>query len=158
MIKNPFKLIASLFLCFAVAGIGSLVTTPSINTWYETLNKPAFNPPNWIFAPVWTLLFFCMGVSFYLIWKRGTQKKKVQKAIVLFLLQLCLNFFWSLLFFGLHSPLFAFIDIILLWIAIFLTIRSFWQVSKPAAYLLLPYLAWVSFAAILNLSIVVLNR
>lgn len=157
MIKSPLKLIVSLLLCFTVAGIGSLVTTPSINTWYETLNKPVFNPPNFVFAPVWTLLFFSMGVSLYLVWKQEKQKKKVQKAMMFFFLQLGLNFMWSLLFFGLHSPIFALIDILLLWVTIFFTILAFWKISKTAAYLFMPYLAWVSFASILNLFIVLLN-
>lgn len=154
---NIPKLIASIALCWTVAIIGSIITLPAIDTWYPTLTKPFFNPPNWIFGPVWTILFLLMGISFYLIWTRSPEKNAAKKAMTFFLMQLVLNFLWSLFFFGLHSPLLAFIDIILLLIAILITIKHFIIVSRLSAYLLFPYILWVSFAAVLNLFIVILN-
>lgn len=135
--------------------IGSLFTTPSINTWYLNINKPSFNPPNWIFAPVWTILFILMGISLYLIWQ-STIKDKT-KSLILFYTQLILNILWSYLFFSLHNPLLAFIDIILLAIFIILLIISTYKISKTASLILLPYIFWVSFASILNYSIFILN-
>lgn len=155
-VMNIKKLIVSLVLCFAVAFLGSLVTTPSIDSWYATLQKPSFNPPNWIFGPVWTVLYFLMGVSLYMVWNQAKGKKS-KKAIQVFLVQLALNFLWSVAFFGFHAPTVAFITIVILWGTILYTILLFYKLSKPAAYLLIPYLLWVSFATILNLAIVVLN-
>lgn len=150
------KLVLSLLLCFSVSFFAGLITTPSIDTWYVTLQKPSFNPPNWVFGPVWTVLYFLMSVSLFLIWSKKT-KNKDKKPLQFFLLQLGLNLLWSIVFFGLHSPIGAFITIVLLWAAIFYTIILFYKVSKNAAYLLIPYLLWVSFATLLNLAIVILN-
>lgn len=158
MLKDVYKLITSVSLCLFVGFAGSLATSPSITTWYATLQKPFFSPPNWIFAPVWTILYIVMGIAAYLIWKKGLQKKAVKSALTLFLIQLALNFFWSIIFFGYHVPILAFGEILLLWITIFLTIKAFLLINKFAAYLLIPYLAWVSFATILNLAIVILNQ
>src|SRR3989338_2115424 len=155
--KNPFKFIVSVFTCEAVGLLGIPFTLTSVQTWYTTLNKPSFSLPNWIFGPVWTMLYFMMGVSAYLVWVKGLENKKVRVALTLFLLQLFLNFFWSILFFGFHSPMLALIDIILLWFAIIFSILKFYSISKNASYLLIPYLLWVSFAFVLNLSIVALN-
>lgn len=155
--NKPVKLIASILICEAVGLISVPFTIASIPTWYSTLNKPSFSPPNWIFGPAWTTLYFMMGVSAYLVWVKGLKNKKVRTALAYFLIQLVFNFFWSFLFFGLHSPLLALVDIFLLWLAIVLTMIKFYQISKPASYLLLPYLLWVSFATLLNLSIVILN-
>lgn len=152
---NLPKLVASIAICLTAGFLGSFFTISAISTWYSTLNKPFFNPPNWIFGPVWTTLYILMGISLYLLW---TAKKKGKgPAIKLFLIQLGLNFFWSIIFFGLQNPLLAFAEIIALWIFIFLTIKQSLKIFKPAAYLLYPYLAWVSFASILNLFIVILN-
>ena len=151
-------LILSVGVSFLAAGIGSLFTTSAIDTWYATLNKPFFSPPNWVFAPVWTLLYLLMGISLYLVWITKTEKKAKKLGITFFFIQLAFNALWSILFFGLKSPIAAFIGIFLLWLAIYLTIKKFLQFSKFAGWLLIPYLAWVSFAAILNLSIVLLNR
>jgi tryptophan-rich sensory protein len=148
--KNIFKLIISIIVCQLAGFIGSLFTTPNINTWYATLTKPSFNPPNWVFSPVWTTLFLLMGISLYLIWKQGFEKKNVKNAILIFGIQLILNILWSILFFGLQNPLLAFIEIIILWLAILFTILVFYRIKKSAAYLLIPYILWVSFAAILN--------
>lgn len=155
--KNLPKLIISVVGCELVGILGGLITASAIPTWYATLNKPFFSPPNWLFGPVWTLLYFLMGVSFYLIWKQGWKKKKVRGAGMYFLAQLGLNFIWSPIFFGLRSPLMALFVIIALWILIVVTMKKFYPLSKWAAYLLVPYLLWVSFATILNAAIVVLN-
>jgi len=151
------KLIISILICQGAGAIGSLFTSPAISTWYATIQKPSFNPPNWIFAPVWILLFLLMGLSLYLIWSNGFKRKGTKIAISIFFVQLILNILWSILFFGLQSPLFAFIEIIILWFAILLTIISFYKVSKIAAYLLMPYIIWVSFASVLNFSILIIN-
>jgi len=154
---NITKIIVSVLICQGVGAVGSIFTSPAISTWYAILQKPSFNPPNWIFAPVWTILFLLMGISLYLIWSKGWADKRVKIALFIFGIQLVLNILWSFLFFGLQSPLYAFIGIIILWLAILLTIISFYRISKPAAYLLLPYILWVSFASILNFSIMILN-
>ncbi|PJC45221.1 TspO protein [Candidatus Pacearchaeota archaeon CG_4_9_14_0_2_um_filter_30_8] len=150
------KLIFAILISQLAGIIGSLFTITSTNSWYTTIIKPSFNPPNWIFGPVWTLLYLLMGISLYLI--LTTKKSKNRKiGLYLFFTQLVLNTLWSILFFGLHSPLAAFIEIILLWISILLTIKYFYKVNKKASYLLIPYILWVTFAAILNLSIVIIN-
>jgi translocator protein len=156
--KKPFAALVSVLICLSAGGIGSIFTSPSIPTWYAGLKKPAFNPPNWIFGPVWTTLFILMGISAYLIWEKGWKKKAVKEALYVFAAQLILNMLWSVFFFGMHSPALAFIGIIFLWAAILMTILKFVKISKPAAYLLTPYILWVSFAALLNLMIVLLNR
>lgn len=155
--KDLPKLIVSVIGCELVGFLGTPFTISSIPTWYATLNKPPFAPPNWIFGPVWTLLYFLMGVAFYLIWKQGWQKKKVKTAGTYFLAQLGFNFIWSPIFFGLRSPLLGLVTILAMWTLIVITIKKFYPLSKPAAYLLIPYLLWVSFATILNASIVILN-
>lgn len=152
------KFFVSIVVCELVGLISTPFTVSSIKTWYVYLNKPTFSPPNWIFGPVWTTLYFFMGVSFYLIWLQDSKNKKIRSAMLLFVVQLVFNFLWSIIFFGFHNPLIAFIDIILLWIMILLTIIKFHKLSKQAAYLLVPYILWVSFAALLNLSIVLLNK
>lgn len=150
--NKALKLFAFVLLCEAAGLVGSIFTLNSLQTWYPTLVKPFFNPPGWIFGPVWTTLYFLMGVSLYLVW----EKKKTD--LKWFWIQLLLNSLWSVAFFGLKSPILAFIIIIFLWACIFLTIKTFIKTSKTSAYLLYPYLAWVSFALILNLSIVILNN
>ena len=148
------KLIICILICQGAGIIGSLFTTPQISTWYSALEKPVFSPPNWLFAPVWTLLFLFMGVSLYLI----SEIKNNREAVLIFALQLILNVLWSVLFFGLQSPFYAFIEIIILWVVILFTIIYFHKLSKQAAYLLYPYILWVSFALILNYSIWVINQ
>jgi tryptophan-rich sensory protein len=149
-LKDILKLIGSIMICQLAGFIGSLFTTPAIPTWYKTLAKPSFTPPNSIFSPVWITLFLLMGISLFLVWQKNQKDRKVKIALLFFAVQLVLNTFWSILFFGLKSPLWAFLEIILLWLAILLTIIKFFKVSKPAGYLLLPYILWVSFAAFLN--------
>ena len=159
-VPNVAKLIISLLLCLLAGYLGSIFTTPAIAGWYSTITKASFNPPNWIFAPVWTALFLLMGISLYLVWTKGeikSKRKLIKPALWAFGIQLALNVLWSILFFGMKSPFYAFIDILVLWAAIFMTIRAFGKVSKAAAWFLLPYILWVSFAVILNLSIVLLN-
>lgn len=150
---NKFlKLTAAIVICEGAGIIGSVFTINSVNSWYSELNKPFFNPPSWLFGPVWIILYLLMGISLYLAWG----KKKVD--LKWFWVQLLLNSLWSIIFFGLKNPLFAFVEIILLWGAIFMTISRFWRSKRASAYLLIPYLLWVTFAAFLNLSIVLLNK
>lgn len=151
------KLFASVTLCLFVAYLGSLITIPAITTWYVTLHKPFFTPPNWLFGPVWSVLYLLMGISFYLVWEKGIKSKSAVYAVKVFLVQLVLNYFWSVAFFALHNPHLAFLVILCLWGAIFYTICLFMKRSKVAAFLLYPYIFWVSFALLLNLFIVALN-
>jgi len=153
------KLIAACVLCLAVGFVGSLFTTSeSLSIWYAGLNKPFFNPPDWLFGPVWTTLYILMGISAFLIWQKGTNEPPVKLAVSWFVVQLILNGLWTPVFFGLHLPAIAFIEILLLWLAIIFTINSFRIISKLAAFLLVPYLLWVTFASILNASLWLLNR
>jgi len=155
--QNIIKFVISILICQLAGFVGSLFTTPSIPAWYRDLTKPSFTPPNWLFSPVWITLFVLMGVSAFLVWQKGWRHPHVQLALIIFCLQLALNVLWSFLFFKLQQPMFAFIEILCLWLAILLSILSFLRVSKLASYLLFPYLLWVSFAAVLNFSIWRLN-
>jgi translocator protein len=153
------KIIYCVAICLAVGYLSSNVTQSSITTWYPIIKKPVFNPPNWVFAPVWTLLFIMMGIAAGLIWnKLETNKDLVKKGLFFFTIQLLLNALWSYLFFGLNNILLALIEIILLWLIIYETYHVFKQIDKRASYLLIPYLGWVGFATILNGSIYWLNR
>lgn len=136
-----------------IGNIGSLATFSQITTWYASLNKPVFNPPNSLFGPVWTILYALMGVALYLVWNEKNNKK----ALTLFAIQLVLNVLWSFVFFGWHQPGWAFLEIIILWVAILATILEFRKLSKTAAWLLVPYLAWVTFASVLNFAVWRLN-
>lgn len=150
------KFIISITIPFIAGGIGSLATFPNIASWYASLEKPVFSPPNWLFGPVWTLLYILIGISLYLFWKSRTKGSKTN-AFIAFGIQIILNTLWSVVFFGFHSPIGGVIVILLLLASIVFTIRYFWYFSKAASYLLLPYLLWVSFATALNIAIVVLN-
>lgn len=156
-LSSTFKLLISIIVCEAAGIIGSIFTSPSIPTWYANIARPSFSPPNWVFGPVWTILFALMGIAFYMIWKKGFDKKEVRMAALVFGFQLVLNIFWSIIFFGLESPGLAFAEVIFLWIAILATIISFYRIDKTAGYILIPYILWVSFAAFLNYNIWVLN-
>lgn len=156
-IIDILKLVTSIILCQLAGLIGSIFTTPAIPTWYESLRKPSFSPPNWIFGPVWVNLYLLMGISLFVIWQRRENNLQAKRGLILFFAQLILNAFWSVAFFGLKSPFLGLINIILLWFAIFFTVRHFLKISKIAALLLLPYLLWVSFAAVLNFSLWILN-
>jgi len=155
-VNKLIRLLALVIICEGVGILGSFFTAPAISTWYVTLNKASFNPPNYVFGPVWITLYFLMAVSLFLILEKKLKKQK-NFLIVLFSLQLFLNFLWSVIFFGWHQPLLALIEIGVLWVVIALLIIDFWKFSKPAAILLIPYILWVSIASFLNLSIVLLN-
>ncbi len=144
-------------ICEAAGILGAFFTTPKISTWYQNLILPSFAPPPWIFAPVWITLYFLMGIALFLILKAGQQGEAVGGAVLIFAVQLGLNVLWSYLFFGLESPLYGLVGIIILWAAILLTIREFHRISRPAAYLLIPYIVWVTIAGILNYAIWSLN-
>lgn len=150
-------MILAIVISEAAGIIGSVFTTPAIVTWYATLARPALNPPNWIFAPVWTTLFALMGVAAFFVWRKGLGRKDVKIALAIFIGQLVMNTLWSIIFFGLHNPGLAFMEIIFLWLAILATIIAFYRISRPAAYLLLPYILWVTFAGYLNFMLWRLN-
>jgi len=154
--KKAFLLIICLLIPLTAGFIGSASTVKNIPTWYANLNKPFFSPPNWIFAPVWTILYIMMGTSLFLILLR--QKTYFTHPIKVFLLHLIVNSFWSIAFFGMKNPGFGFFVIIVLWGIIYYLIKLFSKIDKRASNLLLPYLAWVSFASVLNLSIWILNK
>lgn len=185
IVRQAIALVVSLGICFLAAGLGALATTPNIEGWYATIEKPTWNPPNWIFGPVWTTLYAMMAVAAWLVWKSqfaaesaeglaeqggrlesnssvklpGLQRAAdVRRALGLFAVQLILNLTWSLIFFGLQKPGWALIEIAILWLAIVATALAFWRCSRVASGLLVPYLAWVSFAAVLNGTIWWLNR
>ncbi|MEI8032045.1 MAG: TspO/MBR family protein [Chlorobiaceae bacterium] len=155
---NIPKLATCIGICFAAAYAGSFFTPlPGSEWYYHTLNKPSWNPPSWLFAPAWSILFLLMAIALYQVIREGLDKKPVQGAVRVFAIQLFLNFSWSALFFGLKSPLYGLIEIVFLWSAIVLTIVKFKAVKPLAAYLLIPYLMWVSFASFLNFTIWTLN-
>jgi len=156
-LRDIFKLIISIVACQCAGLVGSIFTMPAIPTWYATLEKPPFTPPNWLFAPAWGTLYLLMGISAFFVWRKGLDQQQVRTALLIFLLQLILNALWSVVFFGLQSPLYGVIVIVALWIAILFTILQFFRISTVAGALLLPYIGWVSFAAALNISILVLN-
>lgn len=151
------KLFISIAVPLLVGAIAGFFTSSGVNTWYAIANKPSFNPPNWLFAPVWTALYIMMGIALYLVWKSETEKAVKQTAIILFGVQLLLNFFWSFIFFYAQQPGWAFIEILIMWLFILLTILWFRKISPVAAWLLVPYICWVSFASVLNFYIWKLN-
>ena len=154
--KNLLKLILCILIPLAIGAISGIATTSKIGTWYKMLNKPFFNPPNYIFGPVWSLLYILMGISFYLI-LQSTNNEKRSLAISIFVFQLILNFLWSFLFFKYQLLGAAFIEILLLWGSIVYMIIVFYRINKTAGIIQIPYLLWVSFASILSGSILWLN-
>lgn len=156
-LRDFTALLASVFLCEAAGFVGSVFTTPAIPTWYASLKKPFFTPPSRIFAPVWITLYTLMGISLYIVWKKGPERHDVRRAVSLFAVQLALNVLWSIVFFGMQSPLYGFIIIVLLWVVLLATVTTFYRISKPAGVLLVPYFLWGSFASALNLAILILN-
>jgi tryptophan-rich sensory protein len=153
---------AGLFiLCIAVpliiGFIGSIATFSEVTGWYAGLAKPAFNPPGWVFGPVWTILYILMGIALFLVAKNGIDAAPVQKAVLIFAVQLLANLAWSFLFFGMHAIFLGLLDILLLFFLIAATIILFHRISRPAAYLLIPYICWVIFASLLNTMIWILN-
>jgi benzodiazapine receptor len=155
-ITDILKLAVSIILCQLAGFLGSFFTIPAIPTWYQTLNKPSFASPDWIFSPVWIGLFILMGISLFYVWQRPGHPQS-KKALVFFFIQLIPNVLWAAAFFGLKSPLLGLMDIVLLWFAILFTILYFSKVSKFAGVLFIPYLLWVSFASPLNFCLWILN-
>lgn len=154
--RSLIRLVICLAVCFAAAALGSLMTLPSIPTWYAALNKPSFSPPNWIFGPVWTVLYAMMAIAFWRVWTLG-RGTALQVAALAFAVQLVLNVAWSGAFFGLHSPGLAVAVIVALVLAIIATMGAFSRIDGRAVWLLVPYLAWVSFATALSTSVWWLN-
>jgi benzodiazapine receptor len=155
--RDIVEAVVSIVVCQAAGLIGSIATFPSIPTWYASLDKPPFNPPNWVFGPVWTTLYTLMGIAAFLVWRKGIRNREVKIALGIFVVQLVLNTLWSVVFFGLNSLAGGLVVIVVLWIAILLTIITFFRMSKVAGALLVPYILWVSFATILNFSLWQLN-
>lgn len=151
------RLIIAVLIPLLVGSAGGGFTASEISGWYAQLNKPSWNPPNWLFGPVWTILYILMGIALYLIWKAGVNTSLKQTAVILFAVQLILNFFWSIIFFNQHQIGWALVEIIVMWGFILLTIFSFSRINNTAAWLLVPYISWVSFATILNYTIWKLN-
>jgi len=151
------KLVISIILPLGIGAVAGIFTSDAIPGWYETLNKPSFNPPNRLFGPVWTILYIIMGISLYLIWKQSPGKER-NRAILVFLIQLFLNFCWSFLFFYYHQIGLAMVEIILLWFSILYMMVLFYKIKPLAAYINIPYLLWVTFASILNAAYFFLNR
>jgi benzodiazapine receptor len=154
---NYFRLLGCIFLCEGIGIVAGVFTAASVRTWYLTLQKPPFNPPSWVFGPTWTVLYLLMGIALYTIWQTAEGIPEARLAFIMFFVQLVLNALWSFVFFGLRSPLWGFVDIVALWVLILLTIVLFWRISHAAAYLMVPYFFWVTFAGILNFSIWRLN-
>lgn len=157
MKKKALYIVIAVTICLLIGFLAGFATQSSVDTWYNTLNKPSFNPPNWIFAPVWTILYILMGIAAGLVWAKGFYHIWVKTALYYFGFQLLFNALWSIVFFGFQKPFWALLVILVLLILILLTIKWFKIVSRPAAYLLLPYLLWVSFAMVLNYKIWELN-
>lgn len=157
-LTNFWKLIISFLVVAAAALVGSLATMDAIPTWYTELNRTAITPPNWVFGPAWTLLYILMAIAAFLVWKKGLEKKEVREALQLFIAQLSFNALWSIIFFGQHEILMAFFEIVFLWLTILLTILWFSKISKLAAWLMVPYITWVTFAGILNFATYLVNK
>jgi len=155
---NVRKLLVSVTVCLGAASIGALFTSQSVDGWYVMLQKPIFTPPNWLFGPVWTTLYSMMGIAFYLVWHQSFPRKQKTISYILFAVQLLINIGWSAVFFGLHSISGGMFMIIGLWVAIAATIQQFHKISTLAAWLLVPYLLWVSFAGLLNFGFWYLNK
>ncbi len=156
--NNTTKFIISILLIVGIGSLGGIFTAPEIKTWYLHLNKPSWNPPNWLFAPVWSSLYLMMGISFYLIWKSAFANDRKTWAIIIFIAQFALNFLWSFIFFKNHQLGWAFVELVVMWLAILCSIIAFSSINKIAAWLLVPYISWVSFAGILNYSVWMLNK
>ncbi|MDD1664180.1 MAG: tryptophan-rich sensory protein [Methanomicrobiales archaeon] len=144
-------------ICYLAAAVGSAFTALSVDTWYAGLVKPPFTPPGWFIGAVWTVLYLLMGISLFLVLEKDRDRPEVKQGVSLFSIQLCLNVIWSLLFFGLRSPFLALIGILLLWGSVAATLLQFLKISRTAAYLLVPYLVWVTVATGLNAGILLLN-
>lgn len=157
-ISNTWKLIISILICQSVGIISGLLTDTQNNIWYDTIVKPSWNPPGYLFGPVWTVLYLLMAISLWIIWKSNAYEPMKQEAMLFFASQLFFNFWWTILFFKLHCPLCAFIEILIMIVLIIYTIYKFSGISKTAAWLLVPYISWVCFATILNYKLWALNN
>jgi translocator protein len=156
--KNWVKLVIALIIPQLVAASGAYFTVTGTGSWYQTLDKPSWNPPSWVFGPVWTTLYVLMGIAMFLVWRSDAPDKLKRRATILWGVQLVFNFLWSFLFFGQEQIFGALLEIVVLWVLILLTIFAFARVNKLAAWLLVPYISWVSFATILTYTIWDLNR
>jgi tryptophan-rich sensory protein len=150
--RQAIALAVSVGICLGAAGMGSVLTAPSLHPWYATLRKPTWTPPNWLFGPVWTALYLGMAVAAWLVWRQAGFSH-ARLPLTLFAVQLALNVAWSGIFFGLRSPGVAFLEVVLLWLFILSTAIAFWPLSRTASWLLVPYLIWVTFASALNAAI-----
>jgi tryptophan-rich sensory protein len=155
--RELLRFAASIVLCEGVGIVSGLFTARGISEWYAHIAKPSFTPPDSVFGPVWTVLYFMMGCALYLVWRRWDGSGTLKAALAVFIAQLLLNGLWSFLFFGLRSPLAGMIEIVALWAAVIATTVLFWRISRPAGLLLVPYAAWVTFASVLNWSLWRLN-
>jgi len=155
--QNWLKLLISILLPQIAAGVGAYFTITGTGSWYQTIQKPGWNPPSWLFAPVWTALYITIGIAFYLIWKKEAPTGNKRIAMILWGVQLVLNLFWTIIFFNQHQLFWATVEIGLLWFFILATIIAFARINKVAAWLLVPYIAWVSFAGILTWTIWKIN-
>lgn len=156
-LSSPLKLVIAILACEVIGFTSGLIGSAAMNTWFDNLQKPSWNPPAYLFAPVWTTLYALMGIAFWLIWKNESPEANKRSAYSVFALQLLLNFGWSIIFFRFQAPFFALIEILLLLAMILLTAYHFSKISKIAAYLLIPYVLWVSFASFLNYTLWSLN-
>jgi benzodiazapine receptor len=156
-VGRVWKIVLGIVLCELAGVVGSVFTFPSIGTWYASLEKPGFNPPNWLFAPVWIVLYALMGVSLGLVWNKGVGDRRARVGMMVFGVQLVLNVLWSVVFFGAESLIYGWGIIVVLWFAIAFTIVLFYRVNKVAGLLLVPYICWVTVATILNYYLWILN-
>lgn len=154
--KDVLPIVLSILIALSAGFIGSYFTASSVSTWYTTINKPSFSPPNWIFAPVWTALYILMGVAAFLIW-RERHHPQAKTALIFYGVQLVLNAFWSIIFFGMSNPGLALIELLVLWVLVLITMVKFYKINRTAGWLLAPYLLWGTFASILNYAIWMLN-
>ncbi len=157
-LSSGWKLAIAILICEATGIISAFLSNSGRGPWFDSLVKPEWNPPSYVFGPVWTFLYLLMGISLWLIWKSNAPEQQKKIAMWLFAFQLFLNFWWSMIFFKFHMLGFAFAEIIMLWVMILFTIISFSKISKLAAWLLVPYIAWVSFATYLTYTIWMLNK
>ncbi|MGB7969579.1 MAG: TspO/MBR family protein [Methanobacterium sp.] len=156
-IREIPKLIVSILVVFLAGAVGTVYTLKQITTWYVSLIKPSWTPPNWAFGPIWSTLYVLMGISLFLVWREGLERKDVKIAILVFAVQLVINVLWSLVFFASHNIIGGLVMVIVLWISVLITILVFYRISKPAALILIPYLIWVTIAGYLNYTVFLLN-
>lgn len=154
---KPVAFLINIVIALGIGALGGLATSESVKTWYPTLNKPSFNPPNWLFAPVWTSLYILIGIAAYLVWIKRDKIAHFPRVLAIYFIQLILNLCWSFIFFSLHEIGFALFEIMILLIVIVVNAIAFYKIDKWAGYLFIPYILWVSFASFLTYSIFMLN-